>query len=309
MEIRLLDLAHQVASQTRQHLAKTCFQLATASVAIADRLQNDVDIRFARSHCLRFVLLEFAEREFGTKSDLCVDAATPARRVERVELQGDLILVDADDFGVMVGDEATQFLDGQINRNRRDNVEFSVRGLVLRLEPALSQLRFALFLGRSTGFPVPSWMTRLRPLSFAFSNARSARESTVSGESPDWNSVTPKLAVIDSLFRLGSSVFSKSLSNRFGSFAGRRIVAVWREQQELFAAIPCDKVAIATVRAEYGRKADQCFVASRMSVNVVDSFEVIDVTDDQAKAGATRCGLGRSILRGIDQSELDWRHR
>ena len=79
----LLNHAHQIASQTGQHLAEACFQLATAPVAVANRLQNDVDIRFAWSQWRRLVVLEFAERELGAKRDLCVDAATPALRVER----------------------------------------------------------------------------------------------------------------------------------------------------------------------------------------------------------------------------------
>jgi hypothetical protein len=58
------------------------------------------------------------------------------------------------------------------------------------------------------------------------------------------------------------------------------VIAVGCQEKKLFSAISGDQVIVSTVHAEHGRKADQGLVASRMAVHVVDTLEMVNVTDD-----------------------------
>jgi len=68
----------------------------------------------------------------------------------------------------------------------------------------------------------------------------------------------------------------------FGPARGRRVVAVGTEQNELLAAVPRDQVARPARLLEKLREVLQHFVTGLVSEGVVDSFEMVDVRDDQA---------------------------
>ena len=59
-------------------------------------------------------------------------------------------------------------------------------------------------------------------------------------------------------------------------------IAIGQQHHELFSAIACQDIAVAQAGRGHAGKRLQHLIASRMAVNIVDAFEVIEVDQRQA---------------------------
>ena len=121
----MLNFAHQIAVQTRQHMIEAFGQFAAATITIAQRLQNDVNTRFLQAARLIRLITTFAHRQLGSNTDSAIDTPPSAALTANVQFQGDLGLTDINDFGAVIGNESAQFVDRQIAGNRRDDIELA----------------------------------------------------------------------------------------------------------------------------------------------------------------------------------------
>ena len=113
-------------------------------------------------------------------------------------------LLDLHHLGVVIGHETAQLLQGHFGRHGRD--ERFLDQVVGLLRSRLGRVGFAAAgLGGGAAAQLDTGCGRS---SLAINSPRSARRSMVSGVSPGWISVTPKLAVIGACCSFSAGAFA-----------------------------------------------------------------------------------------------------
>ena len=193
----LLFRGHQIGAETGQHLAGADEYVVAPPVAVLARADRHLDA--GPQHAVE------RRRRLAPREPFFLEVAGPRRRSPGGRSAGGAGPAAgrrspvargcrrSDDLRLVVGHEPAELLDGHLDRHGRDQVcSSSSLGFGLAAAPEAGRSRRR----PPSATPVPSCTTVLRPLALAISSARSARRSMVSGVSPGWISVTPKLTVM-----------------------------------------------------------------------------------------------------------------